>query len=51
MEEGHLRNLVKIHAKIASAENMKRNMRGHGQYTKVIVSSKEVAPIYANAFG
>lgn len=36
---------------IASAENMKRNMRGHGQYTKVIVSSKEVAPIYANAFG
>lgn len=36
---------------MASAEIMKRNMRGHGQYTKVIVSSKEVAPIYANAFG
>lgn len=36
---------------INNPENLKRNMRGHSQYTKVIVSSKEVAPIYANAFG
>jgi len=36
---------------ILNKENMRKTIKGHSQYTKVIVSSKEVASIYANAFG